>query len=118
MLRKLLLLVLMFVLPLQASMAGMAQLSEMITRNTPVSKQDFVHEHRDFLGSIELHQHKASDVVNSDSGKSSTPMNCVPAAEHSQLSPVWVVSTWPASDPFFPSDFSPAPPEQPPRACA
>lgn len=117
-LRCFLLLALMFVLPLHASMAGIAQLSENTSPRTSALEQDSVHEHRGLFGSIELHQHKAADTAKADSGKSCSTLNGVPVEAYRQPAPVWAASSWHAGDPLFPSDHAPAPPEQPPRACA
>ncbi len=118
MLRCFLLLALMFVLPLHASIAGIAQLSESTLPSTPALEQDSVHEHRGLFGSIELHQHKATDTAKVDSGTSCNTLNGVPVETYRQPAPVWAASSWHAGDTLFPSDHAPAPPEQPPRACA
>ncbi|MBS1156215.1 MAG: hypothetical protein H6R07_2139 [Proteobacteria bacterium] len=117
-LRCFLLLALMFVLPLHASMAGIAQLSENTSPRTSAIEQDAVHEHRGLFGSIELHQHKATDTAKVDSGTSCNSLNGVPVEAYRQPAPVWAASSWHAGDTLFPSDYAPAPPEQPPRACA
>lgn len=117
-LRCFLLLALMFVLPLHASMADIAQLSASATRQSSSLEQDSMHEHRGLFGSIELHQHKAADTAKVDTGTSCNSLNGVPVEAYRQPAPVWAASSWHAGDPLFPSDHAPAPPEQPPRACA